>query len=57
MFSGSWKESGQEVINIEVPDENITLDGMFKKKIKRYSFIFYPSEFNLNEFFSYFLGV
>ncbi len=28
MFSGSWKESNEDVIHIEIVDPNINLDGI-----------------------------
>lgn len=28
MFSGSWKESNMNIIELEIPDQNIDIEGM-----------------------------
>ena len=37
MFNGSWKESNEEHINLEIPDENIDVEGMDSFKIIYFS--------------------
>ena len=31
MFTGTWKESQQSLIKLEIPDENIDEEGMAKR--------------------------
>ena len=38
MFNGSWKESNEEHINLEIPDDNIDVEGKDSFKI-----IYYPT--------------
>lgn len=38
MFNGSWKESKEEHITLEIPDENIDVEGkkkIFNNKVKQ----------------------
>lgn len=36
MFNGSWKESSEERITLEIPDENIDVEGEKKKKVNKF---------------------
>ena len=47
MFSGSWKESGMNTIELEIPDQNIDVEGNYHRN-------YYFMQNNENKIFLFF---